>query len=110
MTPGGPGKLPGNLHPLAACPCCRRRLRPLRYAARALGRQTVRQKRFQLDAGGERAATIYSPVQSAQPDKLDPEAYLRDPLERIADHPIDRVEQPLRWTIGRKVEAQREAA
>ena len=47
------------------------------------------------DAGGERAAGIYSLIGSCKLNGLDPEAYLRHVLERIADHPINRVEQLL---------------
>jgi hypothetical protein len=39
------------------------------------------------DAGGERAAAIYSLVETAKLNGLDPEPYLRDVLERVADHP-----------------------
>ena len=52
------------------------------------------------DAGGERAAAIYSLLGSAKLNGLDPEAYLRTVLERIADHPIKRVEELLPWRIS----------
>ena len=41
------------------------------------------------DAGGERAATLYSLIGTAKLHGLDPEAYLSHVLERIADHPIN---------------------
>jgi hypothetical protein len=52
------------------------------------------------DAGGERAAALYSLVETAKLNGLDPEAYLRDVLSRIADHPINRVSDLLPWNIG----------
>jgi len=51
------------------------------------------------DAGGERAAAIYSLIGTAKLNGLDPEAYLRYVLERIADHPINRVEELLPWRV-----------
>jgi hypothetical protein len=39
------------------------------------------------DTGGERAAAIYSLIGSAKLNDIDPEAYLREVLTRIADHP-----------------------
>ena len=62
------------------------------------------------DAGGERAAAIYSLVETAKLNGLDPEAYLRDVLERIADHPINRIDELLPWNLGARAEAQRQAA
>lgn len=62
------------------------------------------------DAGGERAAAIYSLVETAKLNGLDPEAYLRDVLTRIADHPISRIDELLPWNIGRRADDQREAA
>ena len=51
------------------------------------------------DAGGERAAAMYGLIGSAKLNGLDPEGYLRTVLERIADHPISKVDQLLPWNI-----------
>ncbi len=52
------------------------------------------------DAGGERAAAIYSLVGTAKLNGLDPEAYLRQVLTHIADHPINRVDELLPWNVA----------
>ena len=51
------------------------------------------------DAGGERAAVAYSLIGSARLNGVDPEGYLRYVLERIADHPINRVSDLLPWNV-----------
>jgi hypothetical protein len=51
------------------------------------------------NSGGERAAAIYSLVPSAKLNGLDPEAYLRQVLVRIAEHPISRIEELLPWNL-----------
>jgi len=52
------------------------------------------------DAGGERAAAIYSLIGTAKLNDMDPEAYLRYVIERIADHPINRIEELLPWAVA----------
>jgi hypothetical protein len=61
------------------------------------------------DAGGDRAAAIYTLIETAKLNGLDPEAYLRDVLARIADHPINRIGDLLPWNIT-QAEADRAAA
>jgi transposase len=53
------------------------------------------------DAGGERAAAIFSLTETAKLNQLDPEDYLRQVLERIAEHPVNRVHELLPWNLTR---------
>jgi transposase len=52
------------------------------------------------DAGGERAAAIYTLLGTAKLNGLDPEGYLRHVLERIAAHPINRIDELLPWNVA----------
>ena len=52
------------------------------------------------DAGGERAAAIYSLIGTAKLNGIDPEAYLRHVLTRIADHPVNRIAELLPWNLA----------
>jgi len=52
------------------------------------------------DAGGERAAALYGLIGTAKLNGLNPEAYLRDVLSRIANHPINRIEELLPWNLA----------
>jgi transposase len=52
------------------------------------------------DAGGERAAAAYTLIETAKLNGLDPEAYLREAIGRIADHHINRIAELLPWNIG----------
>lgn len=53
------------------------------------------------DAGGERAAAIYSIIQTAKLNNINPEAYLRDTLTRIANgHPINRINELMPWAAS----------
>jgi hypothetical protein len=72
-------------------------------AERALRAVTLGRKNYLFagcDAGGERAAVIYSLIGTAKLNGLDPEGYLREGLTRIADHPINRIEELFPWNIA----------
>jgi transposase len=58
------------------------------------------------DNGGRRAATIYTITQTAILNGHDPEAYLADILARIADHPINKIDELLPWRWRPTGEAQ----
>jgi hypothetical protein len=51
------------------------------------------------DAGGERAASLYSLLGSARLNEINPETYLRHVLTVIADHPVNRVAELLPWNL-----------
>jgi transposase len=55
------------------------------------------------DSGGERAAAIYSLIGSAKLNGVDPEAYLRDVLTRIADHPVNLIAELFPWNVAHAV-------
>jgi transposase len=58
------------------------------------------------DAGGERAACIYSLIGTALLNDRDPYLYLRHVLERIGDHPIHRIGELLPWRVTLEIPAQ----
>jgi transposase len=60
------------------------------------------------DAGGERAAAFYSLIGTAKLCGLDPEAYLRHVLSRIAEHPINRIDELLPWNVAAVLAAERQ--
>src|SRR6202795_4563649 len=62
------------------------------------------------DDGGERAAAIYTLLGTARLNELNPESYLRYVLERIADHPINQIEDLLPWNLLGKIPELRIAA
>jgi transposase len=71
-------------------------------AERALRCVSLGRKNFLFagsDAGGERAAAIYSLLGSAKLNGHNPEAFIREVLERIADHPINRIHELLPWNL-----------
>ena len=62
------------------------------------------------DAGGERAAIFYTLIRSARLNGIEPEAYLRDVLTRIGEHPINRLDELLPWHWAKTDEAVKLAA
>ena len=75
-------------------------------AERALRTIPITRKNFLFlgsEAGGERAATLYTVLQSAKLNGIDPEAYLADVIDRMArGHPINRLGELLPWNWQRQ--------
>ena len=51
------------------------------------------------DSGGVRAATMYTIIETAKLNGIDPEAYLRSIIVRIDNHPAKRIDELLPWNI-----------
>ena len=51
------------------------------------------------DAGGERAATMYSLLGTVKLNGINPEKYLRHVLSVIADYPVNKVSELLPWNV-----------
>ena len=62
------------------------------------------------DAGGARAAAVYSLIETAKLNDIDPFAWLRDILARIAAHPINRIDELLPWNWAEAGQGQSRAA
>ena len=60
--------------------------------------------------GGERAAIMYTLIQTAKLNNVDPQAWLADVLNRIADHSNLRLENLLPWNWAAKKDQARQAA
>ena len=72
-------------------------------AERALRVVALGRKNFLFagsDGGGESAAALYSLIGTAKLNGIDPEGYLRNVLSRIADHPVNRIEELLPWHVA----------
>jgi transposase len=53
------------------------------------------------DNGGRRAAAIYTLIESAKLNDIDPQAWLADVLARLHDHPARRIAELLPWNWKR---------
>lgn len=62
------------------------------------------------DRGGERAAVMFTLIQSAKLNNVDPQAWLADVLARIADHKIAALAALLPWNWAVEMERRKLAA
>ena len=62
------------------------------------------------DRGGDSAAAIYSLIGTAKLNGLDPENYLRNVLLRIAEQPINRIDELLPWNLAASVPSAAQTA
>jgi hypothetical protein len=61
------------------------------------------------DTGGDRAAGIYTIIQTAKLNGVNPEAYLKNTLTKIAEgHPINRIVELMPWRVASLDAAQPE--
>ncbi|MFT5394810.1 MAG: transposase [Gammaproteobacteria bacterium] len=49
------------------------------------------------EGGGKSAAIAYTLIETAKLNDVDPQAWLTDVLDRIADHKITRIDELLPW-------------
>jgi transposase len=61
------------------------------------------------DAGGNTAAVMYTLLGTAKLNGINPQRYLRHVLERIADHPSNRIDELLPWAVAAKWEDETNA-
>jgi transposase len=62
------------------------------------------------DRGGERAAVMYTLIQTARLNGVDPQAWLADVLARINDHAIHRLDELMPWNWAAEMERRKLAA
>jgi transposase len=55
------------------------------------------------DAGGHTAAVIYTLLGTAKLNGINPQRYLHYVLDRIADHPSNRIDELLPWAVAEKL-------
>ena len=82
-------------------------------AERALRAISLGRKNFLFmgaDAGGERAAAIYSLIGSAKLIGLNPEAYLTHVFTHIAEYPIKRIADLLPWNLAEQLQPDQRLA
>ena len=58
------------------------------------------------EAGGKSAAIAYTLIETAKMNKVNPEAWLAWVLERIQDHPANRMQDLLPWAYQEMIEAK----
>jgi len=82
-------------------------------AERSLRQVALCRKNFLFagsDAGGERAAMLWSLIETCKLNGVDPQSYLHYVLERIANHPINRIDELLPWNVADKITAEQKHA
>ena len=62
------------------------------------------------ESGGKAAAIAYTLIETAKLNGIDPQAWLSDVLARIADHPINRVDELLPWNWRQSAAIEERAA
>jgi transposase len=53
------------------------------------------------DRGGQRAAAVYTLIETCKLNGIDPRAWLADVLSRLPDYPASRIDELLPWNWGK---------
>ena len=61
------------------------------------------------DAGGQRAAAIYTLIETCKINDVDPRAWLADVLRFLPDHPAKRIHELLPWNWSPEISTARAA-
>ena len=99
---------PASVSGSASCHRARAAVRAALAAGRALRGIAVGRGNWTFagsDRGGERAAAIYTLIETAKLNDIDPQAWLADVLARISDHPAKRLDELLPWNWKTAVKA-----
>jgi transposase len=62
------------------------------------------------DAGGHRAAAVYTLIATCKLNDVDPQAWLAHVLAKLPDHPAKRIDELLPWNWKASQQAIAEAA
>ena len=62
------------------------------------------------EAGGKSAAIAYTLIETAKMNKANPEAWLAWVLERIQDHPANRINDLIPWAYQDMINAKNKGA
>jgi transposase len=65
---------------------------------------------FGSDGGGGRAAIIYRLMDNCKLNHIERRRYLHYARERIVDHPINRMEEPVPWNVAETLNQFRRGA
>ena len=61
------------------------------------------------EAGGKSAAIAYTLIETAKMNNVNPEAWLAWVLERIQDHPANRMQDLLPWAYQEMIEEREQS-
>ena len=79
-------------------------------AERAIRPVTLGRKNYLFmgsEAGGDAAAIAYTLIETCKLNKVNPEAWLAWVLERIQDHPVNRIDELLPWAYRAMIDAKK---
>lgn len=61
------------------------------------------------EAGGKSVAIAYTLIETCKTNQVNPEAWVAWVLERVQDHPVNRIQEFLPWEYQATMDAQKQA-